>query len=120
MRAKFLLFVFLLWAGTISAQIYHHNDTVKTLVITEYRGDNTHHTYLELTNMGNEPIQLGQFKIGYWGGGSTLNLETWKTNYHNIHYSLNNLKCFILSIMALVMAQFLCLERRDCLFTDSR
>ncbi len=83
MKFKFLLFLFLLWGGVINAQIYHHQDTVKTLVITEYRGDNTHQTYLELSNMGDEPIQLGQFKIGWWGGGSMLDFDTWKTNEDN-------------------------------------
>lgn len=83
MKFKFLLFTFLLWGGVINAQIYHHQDTVKSLVITEYRGDNTHQAYLELTNMGNEPIQLGQFKIGSWGGGSRLNYVTMKTEEDN-------------------------------------
>jgi len=82
MKSKLLLFVFVLWSGAISAQIYHHQDTVKSLVITEYRGDNTHQTYLELTNMGDEPIQLGQFKIGWWGGDK-LDLNTWKTDANN-------------------------------------
>lgn len=67
MRLKFLLFVFLLWGGAITAQ-----DTINYLVITEYRGDNTNHTYLELTNMGDEPVQLNQFHIGHWGGGDIL------------------------------------------------
>lgn len=73
MRFKFLLFV-LLWAGIVNAQ-----DTINYLVITEYRGDVTHRAYLELTNMGDEPVQLNQFKIGQWGGGDLLNMETQKT-----------------------------------------
>ncbi|HSH19391.1 MAG TPA: hypothetical protein VLA03_03010, partial [Draconibacterium sp.] len=83
MKSKLLLFVFVLWGGVINAQIYHHQDTVKSLVITEYRGDQTHLTYLELSNMGDEPIQLGQFKIGHWGGGSKLDFDTWKTEEDN-------------------------------------
>ncbi|MBK6281419.1 MAG: T9SS type A sorting domain-containing protein [Draconibacterium sp.] len=67
MRLKFLLFVILLWGGAVTAQ-----DTIKYLVITEYRGDNTNYSYLELTNMGDKPVQLNQFHIGHWGGGDIL------------------------------------------------
>jgi hypothetical protein len=80
MRLKFLLFVFLLWGGVISAQEYIYTDTINYLVITEYRGDNTNQAYLELTNMGDKPVQLNQFKIGNWGGGNTLDYVTGKTN----------------------------------------
>ncbi|HKJ80330.1 MAG TPA: hypothetical protein VKA10_12375, partial [Prolixibacteraceae bacterium] len=75
MKFRFLLFVLMLLGGIINAQ-----DTINYLVITEYRGDNTHNAYLELTNMGDEPIQLNQFEIGNWGGGSLLDYETGTTN----------------------------------------
>ena len=75
MKLKFLLFVFLLCAGAISAQ-----DTINYLVITEFRGTPTQLTYLELTNMGDKPVQLNQFEIGHWGGGATLDYATGKTN----------------------------------------
>ena len=75
MRFKFLLFTILLWGGAISAQ-----DTINYLIITEYRGDNTNRTYLELTNMGDKPVQLNQFKIGWWGGGDQLDYVTGKTD----------------------------------------
>jgi hypothetical protein len=83
MRLKFLLFVFLLWGGLASAQDeipYFYEDTINYLVITEYRGDVTNSAYLELTNMGNEPVQLNQFKIGHWGANATLDYETGKRN----------------------------------------
>jgi hypothetical protein len=73
MRLKFLLFAFLLWGGFVSAQ-----DTINYLVITEYRGDNTNHCYLELTNMGDVPVELNQFKIGHWGGNDKLDYVTGK------------------------------------------
>ena len=47
-------------------------DTIDYLIITEWRGDNTHLSYLELTNVGDQAVPLNQFKIGNWGGGSTL------------------------------------------------
>ena len=80
MRLKILLFVFLLWGSASYAQDYIYNDTIKYLVITESRGDNTHRSFLELTNMGDKPVQLNQFEIGHWGGGSLLNYETGKTD----------------------------------------
>ena len=80
MRLKFLLITFLLWGGIVSAQDYIYNDTINYLVITEYRGDNTNRTYLELTNMGDKPVQLNQFKIGHWGGGALLDYVTGITN----------------------------------------
>ena len=58
MKLRILLLMLLLWGGVIYAQ-----DTINYLVITEYRGDNTNRCYLELTNMGTEPIELNQFKI---------------------------------------------------------
>jgi hypothetical protein len=79
MRLKILLFVFLLWGSVSYAQNYIYNDTINYLVITEYRGDSKHRAYLELTNMGNKPVQLNQFKIGHWSQGSKLDYLTGKT-----------------------------------------
>jgi hypothetical protein len=76
MRLKFLLFVFLLWGSVIHAQDYIYSDTINYLVITEYRGDETNRCYLELTNMGDKPVQLNQFKVGNWGGNHTLDYAT--------------------------------------------
>lgn len=67
MKLKLLLLGLLFMGGLASAQ-----DTIDYLVITEARIDNTHAAYLELTNMGDQPVQLSDFKIGSWGGGSTL------------------------------------------------
>ncbi|MDO8952902.1 MAG: hypothetical protein Q7U86_09775, partial [Draconibacterium sp.] len=78
MRLKFLLFVFLFWGTITNAQEYFYEDTINYLVITEYRGDETNRCYLELTNMGDKPVQLNQFKVGNWGGNHTLNYATGK------------------------------------------
>jgi hypothetical protein len=85
MRLKFLLFVFLLWGSVIHAQDYIYNDTINYLVITEYRGDETNRCYLELTNMGDKPVQLNQFKVGHWGGGHTLDYATGKRTGGNLN-----------------------------------
>jgi len=72
MRLKLTIFalMFLFLGVLVKAQVTQ--DTINYLVITEWRGDNTHLTYLELTNKGNDSIQLSRFKIGSWGGGSTI------------------------------------------------
>jgi len=67
MRQKLLLFILLLFGGFIYAQ-----DTIDYLIITETRLDNTNRTYLELTNVGDQPVQMSDFHIGHWGAGSTL------------------------------------------------
>lgn len=77
MKLKFLLFALMFWGGILSAQ-----DTINYLIITEYRGDNTDRTYLELTNMGDKPVQLNQFHIGHWGAGNVLiNGNTLQVDY---------------------------------------
>jgi hypothetical protein len=83
MRLKFLLFALLLLGVKTYSQDYIYTDTIDYLVITEYRGDNTNRTYLELTNMGDKPVQLDQFKVGHWGGGATLDYITGKRNASN-------------------------------------
>lgn len=66
MRLKLLLLVFLLSGGLLSAQ-----DTINTLIITEaYLDDGPAIGYFELTNVGDQPIQLNQFKFAEmrpWG-----------------------------------------------------
>lgn len=81
MKHKFLLLILMLFGGWIYAQ-----DTIDYLIITEWRGDNTNMTYLELTNVGDQPVQLSDFHIGHWGGGSTLDMATHQTpqNDHQI------------------------------------
>ncbi len=91
MRLKFLLFVLMLWGSVIYAQDYIYNDTINYLVITEYRGDNTNRCFLELTNMGDKPVQLNQFEIGNWGGGALLDYTTGKTNREGIRIPVDKL-----------------------------
>lgn len=76
MKQKFLLLILMLFGGWMYAQ-----DTIDYLIITEWRGDNTNMTYLELTNVGDQAVQLGDFHIGHWGGGasSVLDMETHQT-----------------------------------------
>ncbi len=58
MKLKFLLF-FLMFVGVLQAQ-----EPYNSLVITEARRDNPQNGFLELTNMGNETINLNNFKFG--------------------------------------------------------
>jgi hypothetical protein len=62
MRTKTLLFLLLLSCGVLNAQ-----DTIKTLIITEARLDDARHTYVEISNVGNTPIELSQFELGVIG-----------------------------------------------------
>lgn len=86
MRVRILLFVLLIWGGVTHAQEYIYNDTINYLVITECRLSNRTTAYLELTNMGNKPVQLNQFKIGHIGQGMILDYSTGKiaTSSHRI------------------------------------
>jgi hypothetical protein len=64
MKPKLLLLLFLLGG------IVHAQDTIRTLLITESRMSGTPQNYIEITNMGNDPIQLNQFELGHlspWG-----------------------------------------------------
>ena len=58
MKLKFLLFLTLI-AGVLNAQ-----DTIRSLVITEAFIGRQFHNFAEITNMGNEPVNLSQFKFG--------------------------------------------------------
>lgn len=83
MRFKTLLFMFL-WATIAFAQNYaialNSNDTINYLIISEYRGENPGNAYIQLTNMGTEPVDLSHFQLGHWGGPAhTLDYETGKT-----------------------------------------
>jgi len=71
MRLKLTIFamVFMFSGVLLNAQ---GTDTIDYLIISEWRGDNTNLSYLELSNVGDQYVHLNQFKIGNWGGGSTL------------------------------------------------
>ena len=68
MKLKFLLFFLLLSGGMLSAQ-----DTIRTLIITEARYDRTDGAYVEITNVGDEPIQMADFEFG--------RLSAWNTQW---------------------------------------
>ena len=59
MKLKLLLFVLLATIGMVQAQ-----DTIRSLVITEACMRSWPWAYVELTNMGDEDIQLANFKLG--------------------------------------------------------
>ena len=59
MKSKLLLFILLLSGGVIYAQ----NDTIKTLIFTEFASGGDVGVYLEITNVGDKAIQMGDFKL---------------------------------------------------------
>lgn len=59
MKLKLLLFSLLFSCGILSAQ-----DTIKTLLITESRMTGGDVSYIELTNMGTDPVNLKTFELG--------------------------------------------------------
>jgi hypothetical protein len=66
MRTKTLLFLLLLSCGVLNAQ-----DTIKTLIISEVRLDDARHTYVEISNVGDTPIDLSKFELGTIGAWDT-------------------------------------------------
>jgi len=64
MKAKlYFLLLFLFIFRALSAQI----DTIKTLIITEVRLDDARETYVEITNVGDKPVNLKDFEVGVVG-----------------------------------------------------
>ncbi|MDD2382118.1 MAG: hypothetical protein PHV35_10525, partial [Mariniphaga sp.] len=59
MKSKLLLFLFL-FAGILSAQ----EDTIRTLIITEAHLGAPYRNFVEISNVGSDPIQLSNFEIG--------------------------------------------------------
>jgi len=76
MRAKFYLLLSLLltYLGAIFAQV--SVDTIKTLIITEVRLDDARETYVEITNVGNNPVNLKDFEVGVVGA--------WTAGYNQV------------------------------------
>ncbi|SHE33052.1 Por secretion system C-terminal sorting domain-containing protein [Mariniphaga anaerophila] len=62
MKLKLLLLSFLL-TGILNAQ----EDTIRTLIITETRVDRNDQSYVEITNVGTEDINMSQFEFGRIG-----------------------------------------------------
>lgn len=58
MKLKLLLLMLLVASATVFAQPY------RNLIISEVRMDDHHHSYIELCNMGTEPINLKDFEVG--------------------------------------------------------
>ncbi len=59
MKLKLLLFLFLIGSGMIKAQ-----EPYRSLIISEFNAGGEIDTYVELTNMGEDPINLENFKLG--------------------------------------------------------
>lgn len=72
MKLQLLLFMFLISAGILNAQ-----DTIRTLIISEARSYSQFNSYVELTNMGEEPVDLSQFKFGVMRHASTPIYDVW-------------------------------------------
>ncbi len=73
MNYKFLLSFFLLFCGILNAQ-----EPYRSLVISEARIDQRHQAYIEITNMGEETVNLSNFEIGRvapWNG--PVDVEHW-------------------------------------------
>ncbi|MBN2611230.1 MAG: T9SS type A sorting domain-containing protein [Bacteroidales bacterium] len=66
MKPKLLLLFMLMSFGILQAQ-----DTIKTLIITEARLDDVRESYVELTNMGADTINLAEFEVGIIGAWTT-------------------------------------------------
>lgn len=86
MRLKITLFMMLFLTGVVYSQ-----DTIRTLLITEVRLHPTQMCYLEITNMGDAPVDLKDFALGWWGGGNTLDYETGVTNKIAIPFPVDTL-----------------------------
>ncbi|MBT6004491.1 MAG: hypothetical protein HOG79_02130, partial [Prolixibacteraceae bacterium] len=72
MKLKLLLFLFLFSTGIINAQ-----DTIRSLVITEARSDGQPENFIELTNMGDQPVDLSQFEFGLMRPWANPVLDVW-------------------------------------------
>jgi len=59
MKLKLLLFALILSGGILRAQ-----DTIKTLIISEIRLSHHEDNFVEITNIGDEAVQLSQFEFG--------------------------------------------------------
>ena len=65
--------------------LFAQTDTIRTLVISELRGNWCSMNYLELTNMGDEALQLSEFevvKMTPWNSAATyipivIDLNLW-------------------------------------------
>jgi len=59
MKLKLLLFALMLSGGLLNAQ-----DTIRTLMITEIRTTHQREDFVEITNMGDKAVHLGDFELG--------------------------------------------------------
>ncbi len=59
MKSKILLLFLVFACSIVNAQ-----DTIRSLIITEVNLHNASNAFLEISNVGDKPVQLNQFKIG--------------------------------------------------------
>lgn len=64
MRLRLLLIMMLVSSGLF---LQAQEDTISTLIFTESHSFRADQSYFELTNMGTEPVQLSNFKVGMIG-----------------------------------------------------
>jgi len=81
MKLKLLLFLFLISAGILNAQ-----DTIRSLVISEFQAGGEIDTYVELTNMGEDPVNLGDFKFGKMTPWATPIQDVWNDPWEASDY----------------------------------
>lgn len=77
MKLKLLLFL-MLFAGILNAQVVceYPDGVITTLIITEARFTSEAEAYVEITNLGTEPVRLSEFKLGRltpWVRSSAVN-----------------------------------------------
>ena len=59
MKLKILIVLALISTGFLNAQVPY-----ELIIITEVRMDAPYHAYIELTNMGTEAVNIGEFEVG--------------------------------------------------------
>ena len=93
MKMKFLL-LSLFFVGILNAQVVcdYPEGVITSLVITQKRLTSTAEAYFQLTNMGDTPIRLGEFKFGQlpWQVRSSsirdLCFDPWYTDTHEYFF----------------------------------
>lgn len=79
MKLKFLLFLMLM------TLLLRAQDPYRSLIITEARMDQANNAYCEITNVGDEPVQLSQFKFGTITPWNPPILDVWNDPWNPYH-----------------------------------
>ncbi|MFN2396612.1 MAG: hypothetical protein ABR597_13100, partial [Bacteroidales bacterium] len=79
MKLKFLLSLMLM------ALLLHAQEPYRSLIITEARFDQANNAYCEITNVGDEPVQLNQFKFGHMTPWNPPITDVWNDPWNPYH-----------------------------------